>query len=137
MMQFRRLISFVCAGALLLSGLPWMPLMKDARAFDGEAYALRGGTVVTVTGATIQKGTVVVRNGLIEAVGADIAVPADAKVIDATGMTIYPGFFDSYTSLGVKQAAPTGGPGGGRGGAPVDPAQAFLAQMAAAPTSAG
>ncbi len=133
MKQFRRFVSFVCASALLVSSLP---LFKAARAFDGEAYALRGGTVVTVTGATIPKGTVVVRNGLIEAVGADIAVPGDAKVIDATGMTIYPGFFDSYSSLGVKQAAPTGGPGG-RGGAPVDPTQAFLAQMAAAPTSAG
>ncbi len=134
MKQFRRFVSYVCASALLVSGLPWL---NTTRAFDGEAYALRGGTVVTVTGATIQKGTVVVRNGLIEAVGADINVPADAKVIDATGMTIYPGFFDSYTSLGVKQTTPAGGPGGGRGGAPVDPQQAFLAQMAAAPTSAG
>ncbi len=138
MKQFRRLISFICAGALLLSGLPWLPLTMNAtRAFDGEAYALRGGMVVTVTGATIQKGTVVVRNGLIEAVGADINPPADAKVIDTTGMTIYPGFFDSYTSLGVKQAAPTSGPGGGRGGAPVDPIQVMMAQMAAAPTSSG
>ena len=134
MKQFRRLISFVCAGALFLSLC--LPRINTTHAFDGEAYALRGGTVVTVTGATIQKGTVIVRNGLIEAVGADIAVPADAKVIDATGMTIYPGFFDSYTSLGVKQAAPAGGPGG-RGGAPPDPIQAMIAQMAAAPTSAG
>ena len=130
MKQFRRLVSLVCASALLVSNLPWI---NTTRAFDGEAYALRGGTIVTVTGATIQKGTVVVRNGLIESVGAEVVIPADAKVIDATGMTIYPGFFDAYTSLGVKQAAPAGG----RGGAPVDPTQAFLAQMAAAPTNAG
>jgi hypothetical protein len=50
-----------------------------AAAFEGEAYVIRGGTVVTVTGATIQKGAVVIRNGLIEAVGGEIPIPADAR----------------------------------------------------------
>jgi imidazolonepropionase-like amidohydrolase len=130
------MLSLTCAVALVLSYA--LPALRIASAYEGEAYALRGGTVVTVTGSTIQKGTVVVRNGLIEAVGADIAVPADAKVIDATGMTIYPGFFDAYTSYGVRQAAPAGPPGGGRGGgAPVDPVQAMIAQMTAPQSNAG
>src|SRR5262245_48945545 len=72
----------------------------SARAFDGESYAIRGGTIVTVTGATIQKGVIVIRNGLIAAVGADIPVPGDARIIEAAGMTIYPGLFDAYSSYG-------------------------------------
>jgi imidazolonepropionase-like amidohydrolase len=96
----------------------------SASAFDGEAYAIKGGTVVTVTGATIQKGTVIIRNGLIEAVGADIPIPGDARVIDATGMMVYPGLIDSYTNFGL--AAPTPAVAqGGRGGAPGPPAPAI------------
>src|SRR5262245_23910467 len=107
---------------------------ESARAVDGEAYAIRGGTVVTVTGATITKGVVVIRNGLIESVGADIPIPADARVIDATGMFVYPGLFDSQTSYGLRPT-PTPTPRQGQGSE--DPVQAFLAQMTAPQTTAG
>lgn len=104
---------------------------------QGEAFAIRGGTVVTVTGATIQKGTVVVRNGLIESVGADVAIPGDARVIDATGMTVYPGLIDAHSAYGLRQEAPGGGQGRG-GAAPTgDPIQMIMAQMSAPPSSAG
>ncbi|MEP7339217.1 MAG: amidohydrolase family protein, partial [Acidobacteriota bacterium] len=109
-----------------------------ARAFDGEAYAIKGATIVTVTGATIQKGTVVIRNGLIAAVGADVPVPADVRVIDATGLTVYPGLFDAHSSYGVRQAEAAAGAGGGRGAAQIaDPAQAFLARLSAPPSTEG
>src|SRR4030095_15929262 len=72
-----------------------------ARAFDGEAVAIRGGTVIPVAGAPIPKGTVVIRGGLITAVGADVPIPADARIVDATGMNVYPGLFDSYTNYGI------------------------------------
>jgi imidazolonepropionase-like amidohydrolase len=111
-------------------------------AFDGDAYAIKGGTVVTVTGATIQKGTIIIRNGLIEAVGADIPVPGDARVIDATGMTVYPGLIDAYTNIGLVAPSPDTAPGG-RSGAPARPTNPALAIAAAAtpaqptPTPAG
>jgi imidazolonepropionase-like amidohydrolase len=101
--------------------------LSGARAFEGETYALRGGTIVTVTGATITNGTLVIRNGLIADIGQGIAIPGDASVIDATGMTIYPGLFDSLTSLGIPAPTPTPGQGGGGGGG----RQAQLAQLAA------
>src|SRR5215510_11353604 len=115
----KRYSSFTLAFALALSVLSvwavFAPTIRRAAAFDGDAYAIKGGTVVTVTGATIQKGTVIIRNGLIEAVGADIPVPGDARVIDATGMTVYPGLIDSYSNVGLGAATPNPGPGG-RGG---------------------
>src|SRR5690606_18888245 len=60
--------------------------------------------IVTVSGAAIDRGTVVIRNGLIEAVGADVTPPADSKVFDANGATVYPGFIDAGTNLGIQPA---------------------------------
>jgi imidazolonepropionase-like amidohydrolase len=71
-------------------------------------YAITGGTVHTVSGADIQNGTVIVRNGLIEAVGANVAIPSDAAVIDAKGKHVYPGLFDAQTSIGFPSMRPVG-----------------------------
>ena len=96
----------------------------------GQSYAITNAKIVTVSGATIDKGTIVVRNGLIESVGASVTPPADAQVFDATGLTVYPGFFDTLTTLGLPQA-PARPPGQGGFAA----AQAAAAAAAAAPTS--
>lgn len=71
-----------------------------------QSYAITNARIVTVSGDTLEKGTVVVRDGLIESVGANSKAPADAQMIDGTGLTVYPGFFDTLTSLGI-QAQPT------------------------------
>lgn len=84
---------------------------------EAQSYAITNARIVTVSGPTIEKGTVVVRNGLIAAVGADTKAPADAQVFDGTGLTVYPGFFDTLTNVGMQAPRPTtpggGGPGGG------------------------
>ena len=105
-MIFRR---FVAALFLMAATL--------ARADAPGVYAITGGTVHPVSGPDIPNGVVIIREGLIEAVGANIAIPADATTIDVAGGHVYPGLIDAQTSLGF--AAPprrTGGPGGG--GAP-------------------
>ncbi len=66
-------------------------------------FALTNARVVTVTGGTLERGTVVIRGGTIEAVGAAVAVPADAEVIDCTGLTVYPGLIDSGSGLGLTE----------------------------------
>ncbi len=86
---------------------------------SAQSYAITNARIVTVSGSTIDKGTVVVRDGLIQAVGADARVPSDAQVFDGTGLTVYPGFIDALTNLGLPAARATtpSGPGGGGGGA--------------------
>ena len=95
---------------------------------NAQSYAITNAKIVTVSGATIDKGTVVIRNGLIESVGANVATPADAQVFDATGLTVYPGFIDALTNLGMpaSQQRP-GGPGGGQAAAAVAAAAASTA----------
>jgi len=72
-----------------------------------ETFAITNARIVTVSGATIERGTIVVRDGLIESVGASVSVPADARTIDGTGLTVYPGFIDALTNLGLPAPAPT------------------------------
>ena len=67
-----------------------------------QTLAIEGGTVHPVSGASFA-GTVVVRNGLIEAAGADVATPEGAETIDATGLHVYPGLFNAFTSLGLDE----------------------------------
>ncbi|MEO5798860.1 MAG: amidohydrolase family protein, partial [Gemmatimonadales bacterium] len=86
-----------------------------------NTYAITNARIVPVGAPTIASGTVVIRDGLIAAVGATVTVPADARVIDGNGLTVYPGFIDAYGSLGLPAAAaanPAGGGAAGRAAAP-------------------
>ena len=70
---------------------------------SAQVVAIEGGTVHTMVGAPIENGTVIIRDGRIEAVGAGIAVPAGARRIDASGRVVTPGLFDSGTNLGLVE----------------------------------
>jgi imidazolonepropionase-like amidohydrolase len=69
------------------------------------SYAIKGGKVFTLAGPAIENGTVLIRDGKIAAVGAGIAIPADAQVIDATGLEVYPGMFDPITQIGLNEVS--------------------------------
>lgn len=75
------------------------------RADAPHVYAITGARLVTAAGAPIASGTLVVRNGLIESVGGDAAVPAGAVVIDGKGLTAYPGLIDMGNSAGLDAQA--------------------------------
>jgi imidazolonepropionase-like amidohydrolase len=67
-------------------------------------YAIRNARIVPVSGPEIARGTVVIgSDGRIQAVGADVGVPAGAQTIDATGLTVYPGMMDAGTSMGLAE----------------------------------
>jgi imidazolonepropionase-like amidohydrolase len=80
---------FVISAALLLLVLSAAP-----RADAPFVYAITKARIVTAAGPVIPAGTVVIRNGRIEAVGASVTAPADAQIIDASGRTVYPGLID-------------------------------------------
>jgi Amidohydrolase family len=70
------------------------------------ALAIRNARIVTVSGPVIEKGTVLVRDGLIEAVGANVAIPADAWIVEGEKLTVYPGLIDALSTVGMPNAAP-------------------------------
>ncbi|HEY0143343.1 MAG TPA: amidohydrolase family protein [Thermoanaerobaculia bacterium] len=101
-------------------------LTTTLRADAPGVYALTGATVHPASGSNIPNGIVIIRNGLIEAVGANVTIPADATVIDLKGAHVYPGLIDAQTSMGL--AAPARGNGGaGRAAPPPEPGPDTLA----------
>ena len=65
--------------------------------------AIRNARIVTVSGPDIENGTVVIRDGKIEAVGATVTVPAGARTIDGQGLSVYPGMIDAGTNMGLVE----------------------------------
>jgi len=88
------------------AGLAILTLAIGLRADTPNVYAIRGARIVTAAGAPIESGTVVIRRGTIDAVGASVAVPADAAVIDGAGLTVYPGLIDLGNTRAADQAIP-------------------------------
>jgi imidazolonepropionase-like amidohydrolase len=68
-----------------------------------QTYAIRNARIVTVSGATIPNGQILIQDGKIASVGPNIAIPASAKIFDAMGLTAYPGMIDPHTKIGLSE----------------------------------
>jgi hypothetical protein len=80
------------------------PAQPQPRGIQPKVFAITGARVIPEPGKSIEKATVVIRNGLVEAVGPDAAAPVDAIKIDGDGMTVYPGFVDAVSHWGFDNA---------------------------------
>lgn len=94
--QWRNLLAAGVAAAALLTSAPLAPAQ--------EQIAIKGGRIVSVANAPIENGVILIREGRIQAVGKDLAIPSDYQVIDATGKVIMPGFIEAHSSRGMDQA---------------------------------
>ncbi len=91
------LTSMLVAACIAATNIATAPVAAQER-----TIAIRNATILTAVSATpIEKGTILIRGGKIAAVGTTVTVPADAEVIDATGMWVMPGIIDSHSHLGV------------------------------------
>lgn len=85
----------------------------EAQGGEPRSFAIRGVKVVPVSSAPLQNATVLVSRGVITAVGTNVAIPADAWVIEGKGLTVYPGLVDAFTDVGVAAAPTSSGAGEG------------------------
>jgi imidazolonepropionase-like amidohydrolase len=85
---------------LALAGL----LAAAAAAPAQEQLAIKGGRIIPVGQPPIDGGVILIRDGRIQAVGKDVAIPSDYKVIDASGKVVLPGFIEAHSSRGMDQA---------------------------------
>lgn len=98
-----------CALVLLtlISGSPSPAAPPSTAPVEGlrqntpAVFALTNLRIITEPGKSIDKGTVVVRDGVIEAVGPEVKPPADARVIDLAGKTAYAGLIDAYSETTI------------------------------------
>ncbi|MFY9619467.1 MAG: amidohydrolase family protein [Pyrinomonadaceae bacterium] len=116
--SFRSIASLVMLLAVLIfTGLSGKAIAQDTDRIDPKltntplpTYVIRNARIVTVSGADIENGTLVISNGRIAAVGANATAPAGAQEIDGRGLIVYPGMIDLATNMGLAEI-PTGAPG--------------------------
>lgn len=89
-----RRLAVAAAATVLLAGAGTAP---------AQTIAITNARIHTMAGPVIERGTVVIRDGYTAAVGAGVEVPAGARVIDAAGKVVTPGFIDSGTQLGLVE----------------------------------
>lgn len=100
MKRFLTLIFIITLAPLAVLGQQVTDVIKQERV---AKFALTNAKIYTVTNGIIENGTVVISNGIIEAVGSNVTIPSDATVIDYKGGEIYPGMIDSGTQLGLVE----------------------------------
>ena len=92
------MISFLISLIFVATGL-WTPVT------DEVTVALTNARIVTVTGDPVENGTLVIEGDRIVALGTDVDIPEGSTIIDCTGLTVYPGFIDSGTQLGLVEVS--------------------------------
>ncbi len=98
-------------GLLVALALPSLAAAQEG------TWALTNARIETVARGVIERGTIVIRDGLIEAVGPDVRPPADARIVDLAGKHVFPGLIDLTSTLGLPSAPAGGGQGGQQAGA--------------------
>ena len=118
----------VLRAALLASAALPLPLVA-------QTVAITGGKVYTVSGETIDNGTVVMRDGKITAVGANVTIPEGAQRVDATGKWVTPGLVDAATLLGFSEIGAVGSTNDAAAAGKDHVAAAFTVWLGLNPTS--
>ncbi|HWC78121.1 MAG TPA: amidohydrolase family protein [Blastocatellia bacterium] len=99
-------LAVILAGAFVLA---IVSSSSPAVAQSPETYAIRNARIVPVTGPVIENGTVVIAAGKIAAVGPNVSVPSGAKIINGSGLSVYPGMIDAGTVLGLSEISSVAG----------------------------
>ncbi len=100
---------FQAAAALAVAAsLPLAPLVAQLGSYNPEpgpraTVAIRNARIVPVSGPVIENGTIVIADGRIQAVAANATIPAGAQVIDATGLSVYPGMMEAASTMGLSE----------------------------------
>ena len=109
-------LGLVVAVAAALSG----PARAGAQGGEPQYFAIRGATVVPVSGPRLENATVIISRGIIKAVSKDATIPDEAWVIEGKGLIVYPGLIDSFTDVGISPTlAPSSGESGSRPPQPI------------------
>ncbi len=102
----KRIFVFLLLSTFTLSAVELLP--PGNRPLPLGVHALVGAKVFVRPNEILDPATIIIRDGFIEAVGKNIQPPADARIWEMKGLTVYAGFIDPYFSVGGKAAAPPG-----------------------------
>jgi imidazolonepropionase-like amidohydrolase len=80
-----------------------MTFLAWPAALPAQTYVIRNARIVTVSGPVIPSGHILIQDGKIAAVGPNISIPSNAKIVDGKGLSAYPGMIDPHTSIGLEE----------------------------------
>src|SRR4030095_13135381 len=92
-----------CAGGGAFAQQIGSPTTQQGVLPPRGTYVIKNARIVTVSGSDIENGSVVIRDGKIEAVGANVNAPSGAQSIDGRGVSVYPGMIDAGTNRGLVE----------------------------------
>lgn len=101
--MIKTLIAFVICATSVFAQQIGNPTTQQGVMPPRGTFAIRNARIVTVSGPDIENGTVVIRDGKIEAVGTNVSIPAGAQTIDGRGLSVYPGMIDAGTNMGLVE----------------------------------
>lgn len=93
------LLFLICAYPVVAQSLPGTRPVDGLHRSQPGCHALTGATIVSRPGEVLTEGTIIIRDGIVAAVGGEIAIPNDARIWDLKGLTIYAGFIDGMTTV--------------------------------------
>jgi imidazolonepropionase-like amidohydrolase len=102
-MRSRILKLWLVAAVLTGSAFAQSDASQQNKTGRAGTFAIVGAKIITVSGAVIENGTVVIQNGKITSVGPGTSVPSGAERIEGRGLSVYPGMIDSATALGLVE----------------------------------
>ena len=104
--KFRNRILYLCLSVFICGSISLFAqndgIEQNATGRAGT-FAIVGAKIFTVSGATIENGTVIIQNGKIAAVGANVSVPGGVERIDGKGLSVFPGMIDAATNMGLAE----------------------------------
>src|SRR5690348_12448724 len=101
--MIRTLVALILFSSSVVAQQIGNPTTQEGVLPPRGTIAIRNARIVTVSGPDIENGTVVIRDGRIEAVGTNVSVPAGAQTIDGRGLSVYPGMIDAGTNMGLVE----------------------------------
>jgi imidazolonepropionase-like amidohydrolase len=110
--------ALLATSALAFAAAFTVPAVDAFQMPAAPVYAIQGAKIVTGA-STIEKGNLIMRNGLIEEVGPSAAIPPDAVIVDGSNMTVYPGLIDMTNTTAVEAPRAAAAQTAGEGAEPV------------------
>ncbi len=100
---FRTFTSFIVVGIFASAAFSQNGGTQQNITGIAGTFAITNARIVTVSGAVIENGTIVIQDGKIAGIGPNASIPQNAERIDGTGLSVYPGMIDAGTNMGLSE----------------------------------
>jgi len=103
MRRFSNVLNIYLAAIIAVHSIGVNTFAQVPKPAQSQAIAIKGATIHTITQGNILNGTILFQNGVITAIGAEVDIPVNSVIVEATGKHIYPGFVHARSTIGLME----------------------------------